>query len=69
MRDPSVCNYAVNPEDASYQGYCRPFFEVKRAAVSFVEQLYFPYDRVAVVTFDKDAKCSPALLQRQSRHY
>jgi hypothetical protein len=55
MRDPSICNYAVNPEDASYQGYCRPFFEVKRAAVSFVEQLYFPYDRVAVVTFDKDA--------------
>jgi hypothetical protein len=56
MRDPSICNYAVNPVDASYQGYCRPFFEVKSAAVSFVEQLYFPYDRVAVVTFDKDPK-------------
>jgi hypothetical protein len=54
MRDPSVCNTAVNTEDASYQGNCRPFYEVKKAAASFVEQLYFPYDRVSVVTFDKD---------------
>jgi len=53
--DPNVCNNADNPLDASYQGYCLPFDDVKRAAVSFVEQLYFPYDRVAVVTFDKDA--------------
>jgi hypothetical protein len=53
MRDPSVCNYAANP-DASYQGYCRPFDEVKKAAVSFVNSLYFPYDRVSVVTFDKN---------------
>ncbi len=35
--------------------YCRPFFDVKKAAVSFVNQLYFPYDRVSVITFDKDA--------------
>jgi hypothetical protein len=58
MRDPSVCNYAQNPNAArqaeGYQGYCLPFDVVKRAAVSFVEQLYFPYDRVSVVTFDKD---------------
>jgi hypothetical protein len=53
MRDPSICNYTANPIDASYQGYCRPFDTVKRAAISFVDQLYFPYDRVAVVTFDK----------------
>jgi hypothetical protein len=53
MRDPSICNFTANP-DASYQGYCRPFDEVKKAAVSFVEQLYFPYDRVSVVTFDKN---------------
>jgi len=52
MRDPSICNYAPNPIP-SYQGYCRPFDAVKKAAISFVEQLYYPYDRVAVVTFDK----------------
>ena len=55
MRDPSVCNAATNPRDASYQGYCRPFDAVKAAAVSFVEQLYFPYDHVALVTFDTNA--------------
>jgi hypothetical protein len=64
MRDPSVCNNPSNPSfnpnfvlpsyyDPSYTGYCRPFDEVKKAAVSFVNQLYFPYDRVSVVTFDK----------------
>jgi len=63
MRDPSVCNDPTNIKfitdsdyDPSYKGYCRPFDDVKKAAVSFVEQLYFPYDRVAVVTFDKEAK-------------
>jgi len=53
MRDPSVCNYETSGD--GYLGDCHPFDEVKRAAVGFVEQLYFPYDRVAVVTFDKDA--------------
>jgi len=55
-RDPSQCNVAANPIDGSYQGYCLPFFKVKEAAVKFIDTLYFPYDRVAVVTFDKDAK-------------
>jgi hypothetical protein len=54
-RDPSECNTDVNPIDPSYQGYCLPFDDVKRAAVSFVNSLYFPYDRVSVITFDKDA--------------
>jgi len=53
MRDPSICNAAANP-DPSYTGFCNPFDKVKKAAVGFVEQLYFPYDRVAVVTFDKN---------------
>jgi hypothetical protein len=53
-RDPSICNVAANPIDPSYQGYCLPFDDVKRAAVGFVNTLYFPYDRVAVVTFDKN---------------
>lgn len=52
MRDPSVCNLGTSGN--GYVGNCQPFDDVKRAAVSFVDQLYFPYDRVAVVTFDKD---------------
>jgi hypothetical protein len=34
-------------------GECHPFEEVKRAAYEFVDTLYFPYDRVSVVTFDQ----------------
>jgi hypothetical protein len=67
MRDPSVCNdshngdfnpnFGPNPNyDPTYTGYCRPFDDVKKAAVSFVDQLYFPYDRVSVVTFDVQSK-------------
>ena len=52
MRDPSVCNAAANTD--GYQGNCNPFDKVKKAAVGFVDRLYFPYDRVAVVTFDKN---------------
>jgi len=47
MRDPSQCNPVHN---------CHPFEEVKDAALAFVDQLYFPYDRVAVVTFDDGAR-------------
>lgn len=53
MRDPSICN--ADSSGNGYVGDCHPFDEVKRAAVSFVEELFFPYDRVAVVTFDKQA--------------
>jgi Flp pilus assembly protein TadG len=55
-RDPSFCNVAANPLGPTYQGYCLPFDDVKLAAISFVQSLYFPYDRVAVVTFDKEAR-------------
>jgi len=34
-------------------GECHPFEEVKSSAMKFVDSLYFPYDRVAIVTFDK----------------
>lgn len=47
MRDPSQCNPVHN---------CHPFEEVKAAATAFVDQLYFPYDRVAVVTFDNHSR-------------
>ena len=46
MYDPGQCN----PAQA-----CQPFEDVKAAAAAFVDQLYFPYDRVAIVTFDDSA--------------
>ncbi|MFZ5911277.1 MAG: pilus assembly protein TadG-related protein [Chloroflexota bacterium] len=47
MRDPYQCNLADD---------CHPFKEVKEAAKAFVDQLYFPYDRVSIVTFDQTAR-------------
>ncbi len=47
MRDPAQCNL-VNE--------CHPFREVKEAAKAFVDQLFFPYDRVSIVTFDQTAR-------------
>jgi hypothetical protein len=44
--DPSACN----PADT-----CEPFHTIKEVAVDFVEQLYFPYDRVSIITFDRNA--------------
>jgi hypothetical protein len=50
MRDPRQCNSADSGD--GYPGECSPFQDVKRAAVEFVDNLFFPYDRVAIVTFD-----------------
>jgi hypothetical protein len=50
-RDPRYCN-AV--ESDGWLGDCMPFDEVKHAAFDFVcENLFFPYDRVGIVTFDQ----------------
>ena len=60
LRDPSVCNAGTGtppPGDpVPNVGNCEPFNTVKNAAMSFVDQLYFPYDRVAVVSFAKDSE-------------
>ncbi|MBL8061744.1 MAG: VWA domain-containing protein [Anaerolineales bacterium] len=40
--DPVVCNAADN---------CMPFKRVKDAALELVDRMFFPYDRVAVVTY------------------
>lgn len=54
MRDPTVCNYADTGD--GMPGECHPFEEVKQAAVDFVRTaMYFPFDRVAVISFDKYA--------------
>jgi hypothetical protein len=57
LLDPSICN-AEDPlgtGDLDYPapGNCHPFNEVKKAALAFIDELYFPYDRVGVVTFDR----------------
>ncbi|MCS7010926.1 MAG: pilus assembly protein TadG-related protein, partial [Anaerolineales bacterium] len=54
MRDPTYCNYYDDGD--GMPGECHPFEEVKEAAVEFIRQaIYFPFDRVAVITFDKNA--------------
>jgi hypothetical protein len=47
LRDPAQCNLAHD---------CHPFEEVKAAAKAFVGELYMPYDRVSIVTFDDGAR-------------
>ena len=44
LRDPWLC---------SELNTCQPFEQVKSAAREFVDQLFFPYDRVGIVTFDR----------------
>ena len=52
-RDPINCN---DPDPAAgIQGECHPFEEVREAALALVDRMYFPYDRMAVVSFDKNA--------------
>jgi len=56
--DPKVCNVdAVDPTDPGYADYlaqrCEPMGKVKDAAESFVNELFFPYDRVALVAFTR----------------
>lgn len=46
MRDPDNCN----PHDQ-----CRPFRDVQDAAVSLTTRLLPPYDRMAIVNFDRNA--------------
>lgn len=43
--DPSVCNLTDS---------CQPFRKIKDVAIEFVNRLYYPYDRVALVTFDRN---------------
>jgi hypothetical protein len=52
-KDPDNCN---DPDPAAgIQGECHPFEEVRVAALALVDRMYFPYDRMAVVSFDKNA--------------
>lgn len=44
LDDPTVCNVSVADP-------CQPLAAVKDVALEFLDTMYFPYDRVAVVTF------------------
>lgn len=54
-RNPAMCNILDAGGADGLPGECHPFEEVKLAAVSFIDRLYFPFDRVAVVTYDINA--------------
>ena len=58
--DPSNCNERVIAGNPNPDYPCQPFGQVKDAAAAFVGNLYFPYDRVAIVTFDTATNHSPA---------
>lgn len=47
--DPSVCNTHNDPT-ANDPLSCQPMNQIKAVALDFLETLYFPYDRVAVIT-------------------
>lgn len=47
LSDPYLCNALDN---------CNPFKDIKNAALDFVDNLFFPYDRVGVITFDRQAR-------------
>jgi len=47
LDDPSQCNLTNT---------CHPFAEIKAAATALIQQLFYPYDRVAIVTFDRNPR-------------
>ena len=51
MRDPNACN----PHS------CQPMEDVKAAARTFSDHLYYPYDRLGLITFDQYATVKLAL--------
>jgi hypothetical protein len=52
MREPDTCNPGDN---------CYPFHDVRDAANTFVQKMYFPFDRVSVVTFAQYANTVTSL--------
>ncbi len=60
FRDPDNCN-DVYPAVAGVQGQCHPFEEVRSAATSLVGRMYFPYDRMSIVIFDRNSPSPPPL--------
>ena len=51
----------LDPKDCNLDDSCHPMHEVKAAATAFSDHLYFPYDRVGLVTFDQRATVKLAM--------
>jgi hypothetical protein len=58
--DPDVCNSI-----STGAGRCQPLGLVKDAAVNFVNEMFYPYDRVAVVTFTQQIQNGTATRKPQ----
>ena len=43
------------PPDGDREDDCHPFEEVRDAAKRLVDRMYFPYDRISIVTFGREA--------------
>ncbi|MFN2148247.1 MAG: hypothetical protein ACK2T2_07620 [Anaerolineales bacterium] len=54
FRNPDICN-DVDPSAPGIQGACHPFEEVRDAALALVNRMYFPYDRMGIISFDLNA--------------
>jgi hypothetical protein len=52
--NPDICN-DLDPATAGIQGGCKPFEDVRDAALSLLGRMYFPYDRMAIISFDRNA--------------
>ncbi len=48
-------DYYKEPDNCNPTDDCHPFEEVRAAALALVGRMYFPYDRMAVVSFDRNA--------------
>jgi len=52
---PNPDDFYRDQEECVLAGECHPFEEVRQAAIDLMDNVYFPYDRVALVTFDQVA--------------
>jgi hypothetical protein len=59
-RDPDNCN-DIFPLSGVHEGICSPFEDVRNAATSLVGRMYFPYDRMSIVIFDRNSPSPPPL--------
>ncbi len=49
--DPTVCNYSANDP-------CEPMADVKKVAQTFADELFYPYDRVGIITLTSQPNAS-----------
>lgn len=60
--DPELCNpNRFDPDPAARVNDCHPFEELRAASQALLDRMFFPYDRMAVVTFDWSASVKISL--------